>query len=120
MRLCAGANAEDLAVTDGGHGSFWKSVTRSHKNIRRLRDYTEANEIRNPKFAIRNFLSRQLAILDSMRRLSLRTQTRLAIFFIVRIVSFEPDDLAVALEREHMRRDAIQKPATYFQLLEIR
>src|SRR5713226_2091704 len=55
--------------------------------------------------------SRQLPVLDPMRRLCLSAQTPFSIGFIVRIVSFEPNDTAFALEREDVRRDPIQKPA---------
>src|SRR5262249_3351124 len=56
-------------------------------------------------------LTSQLPILDAMRMLRLGTQTPLAVRFVILVVPLEPDDLAVALEREHVRRDAIEEPA---------
>src|SRR6266550_5244168 len=55
--------------------------------------------------------TRELPVLDPVRLICRRSQPRLAIFFILRIVSFKPDDLAVAFEGEDVRRDSIQKPA---------
>ena len=54
--------------------------------------------------------SRQLSILNPMGHFSRRAQTRLAIFFIIRVVSFEPNNFAVTFEREHMCSDSIEEP----------
>jgi len=43
--------------------------------------------------------------------IGLRTQASLAIRFIVLVVTLEPDGLRVSLEREDVRRDAVQEPA---------
>jgi len=45
-----------------------------------------------------------------MRYFGLSSQTRFAIFFVVRIVTFEPDNFTVAFERQHVRRNPIEKP----------
>src|SRR6516162_6703903 len=53
----------------------------------------------------------QLSILDSMRLIGLGTETAVAIRFVVLVIALEPDDLAVAFERKHVRRDPIEEPA---------
>src|SRR5262245_13963807 len=45
-----------------------------------------------------------------MRLLGSGAETALAISLVVLVVPFEPDDLAVALECEHVRGDAIEEP----------
>ena len=39
-----------------------------------------------------------------------RAEATFPIGFVVLIVPFEPDDLAVALERQHVRRNPVQEP----------
>src|SRR5258707_11322887 len=56
-------------------------------------------------------LSRQLPVLDTVRLIGCGAEPALPIGFIVLIIALEPHDLAVAFEREHVRRDAIEKPA---------
>src|SRR5262245_45938797 len=45
-----------------------------------------------------------------MRSVRLGTKPTLPIRFVVLIIPLEPDDTAVAFERQHVRRDAIEKP----------
>ena len=45
-----------------------------------------------------------------MRHLGLSSQTCFAILFVVRIVTFEPNNFTVAFERQHVRRNPIEKP----------
>src|SRR2546429_9505274 len=53
---------------------------------------------------------RQLPVLDAVRLVRGAAKTALAVGLVVLVVSFEPHHLAVAFEREHVRRDAIEKP----------
>src|SRR5664279_5191744 len=46
-----------------------------------------------------------------MRAIGLGAEALVAVGLVVLIVAFVPDDLAVALEREHVRRDAVEEPA---------
>src|SRR5438067_1793488 len=55
-------------------------------------------------------LSRQPAIFDAMRLIGGRAEAAFLVSFVVLIVALEPDHLAVAFEREHMRRDPIEEP----------
>src|SRR5437764_12414998 len=57
------------------------------------------------------FLSRQLPVLDPMWLIGLGAETTFAIRLVVLVIAFEPDDRAVALECEHVSRDAIEEPA---------
>src|SRR5688572_28214140 len=67
--------------------------------------------VRSLPGAARTFLPGQFPILDAVRLVGLGSQPPLAIGFIVLVVALEPDDFAIALERQHMRRDAVQEPA---------
>lgn len=53
----------------------------------------------------------ELAILDPVRLRGRCSQSCFPILFILRIVSFKPDDFAVAFKGEHVGGDSIQKPA---------
>ena len=53
----------------------------------------------------------QMAVLDPMGLIGGSAEASAAIGFVIRIVPFEPDDAAVAFERENVSGDAIQKPA---------
>src|SRR6476661_7921719 len=46
-----------------------------------------------------------------MRLIGVGAETTMPVGFVVLVVAFEPHDLAVAFEREHVRGDAIEKPA---------
>ena len=46
-----------------------------------------------------------------MRLVGVGAQAPMPIGFVVLVVPLEPDDLAVAFEREHVRRDAVEEPA---------
>ena len=46
-----------------------------------------------------------------MRRIGFGAETTPPIGLVVLIVAFEPHDAAVAFERQHVRRDAIEEPA---------
>src|SRR5438552_17666559 len=63
------------------------------------------------KFDAPGRLARQVAVLDSMGLIGGRAQSRVPVLLIVRIVSFEPCDLAIAFKCKDMRGDAVQKPA---------
>src|SRR5688500_692229 len=56
-------------------------------------------------------LPRQLPELDAVRLIRVRAEPPLAIGFVVLVIALEPDDLAVALEREDVRGDAVEEPA---------
>src|SRR5688500_18562528 len=45
-----------------------------------------------------------------MRLVGGSTQAAVPVRLVILVVPFEPHDLALALEREHMRRDAVEKP----------
>src|SRR5512143_2601149 len=53
---------------------------------------------------------RQLAVLDPVRRVGLGTEALVAVGLVVLVVPLVPDDLAVPLEREHVRGDAVEEP----------
>ena len=53
----------------------------------------------------------QLTVLDPMRLIGVRAQPAVPVGLVVLVVALEPDDLAVALEREDVRRDAVEEPA---------
>jgi len=58
-----------------------------------------------------NFLaSRQLPVLNPMRLVGGGAEALVAVGFVFGIVSLKPRDLAVAFEREDVRRDAIEEP----------
>src|SRR5690606_16702707 len=50
-------------------------------------------------------------VADAMRLRGVLALAPLQILGVIGVVSFEIDDLAVALEREDMRRDAVEEPA---------
>src|SRR6478672_4211309 len=56
-------------------------------------------------------LSRQLSIFYPVGLIRRGTEPPLPVRLVVLVVAFEPDDLAVALECQHVRRDAIEEPA---------
>src|SRR5438477_8370313 len=53
----------------------------------------------------------ELAVFDAVRLISFGAEPAFAIDFVILIIPFEPHDLAVALEGEHVRRDAVEEPA---------
>src|SRR6266545_5347250 len=59
----------------------------------------------------RGILSCQLPVLDPMRRIRFGAEAAAPVCFVVLVVALEPDDAAVAFEGEHVRGDAIEKPA---------
>src|SRR5687768_16626583 len=70
-----------------------------------------SRKTRHRKVFIMTLLSRKLAVLDAVGDFGCGTEARFAIGFVVGIVAFKPRYFAVAFEREHVRRDAVQKPA---------
>src|SRR5882757_1489570 len=54
---------------------------------------------------------RQFAVADAMRLIGCGAEALLPVGLVVLVVALEPDDAAVALECEHVRRDAIEEPA---------
>ena len=55
--------------------------------------------------------ARQLSILDPVRLVGLGAEPAVAIRLVVLVVALEPHHLAVAFERQHVRRDAVEEPA---------
>src|SRR5262245_8672485 len=53
----------------------------------------------------------KFAVFDSMRPFGFDSQPPLTVGLVILIIPFEPLHLAVALEREYVRRDAVEKPA---------
>src|SRR5690606_23831555 len=53
----------------------------------------------------------QRAVADPVRRVRVVAEPAAAVGEILGEVAFEPDDAAVALEREDVRRDAVEEPA---------
>ena len=53
----------------------------------------------------------QLPVPDPVGLVGSRSQPRLTVCFVVGIVAFEPDDLALPLERQNMGGDPVKKPA---------
>jgi hypothetical protein len=53
----------------------------------------------------------QFLILDPMRIIRITAQAVVTVGFIILIVAFKPDHLAIAFESQNVRRDPIQKPA---------
>src|SRR5437764_15437954 len=56
-------------------------------------------------------LAVQLPVLDPVRLLGVDAQALLALGLVHLVVALAPDRLAVALERQDVRRDAVQEPA---------
>ena len=56
-------------------------------------------------------LPRQLPVLDPVRLIGFGAEPALAIGFVVLVVALEPHHLAVAFERQDVRRDAVEEPA---------
>ena len=54
---------------------------------------------------------RDLLVLEAVRLIRLGTEAALSVGLVRLIVALEPDDVAVALEREHVRREAVEEPA---------
>src|SRR6185369_1951457 len=61
---------------------------------------------------IRGFVltPRQMPILDSMRLIGGRAESRVSVSLVLRIVPIEPDNITISFEREYVSRDAIEKP----------
>ena len=55
-------------------------------------------------------LTRQFPVLDSVGCIGCRAEAAFPIDFVVLVVALEPHDAAVALEREHVRGNPVQKP----------
>src|SRR5689334_21174918 len=64
-----------------------------------------------PAYPARPALSGELPILDPMWLIGGRAQAAMTVRLVILIVALKLDDLAVALECEHVRRDAIEEPA---------
>src|SRR5437899_10684023 len=56
-------------------------------------------------------LPRELPVLDPVRLVRRRAEAALPVGLVILIIPLEPNDLAVALERQPMRRDAIEEPS---------
>src|SRR5215510_11115420 len=56
-------------------------------------------------------LGAQRLVLDPVRLVGVGAQAALAVGLVVREVALEPLDVALALEREDVRRDAVEEPA---------
>src|SRR6185437_8213475 len=50
-------------------------------------------------------------VLDPMRLIRVDPQTALLVGLIVLVIAFEPFDMAVAFERQHMGGNTVQEPA---------
>src|SRR3712207_1685690 len=59
----------------------------------------------------RQRLPRELLVLDPVRDRGVDAQAALLVLFVIREVALEPLDMAVALEGQDVRRDAIKEPA---------
>src|SRR3954451_23398613 len=59
---------------------------------------------------IRERSTRQFSILDPVRLVGLGAKASMPICLVVLVVAFEPDHLAVTLEREHVGRNAVEEP----------
>lgn len=59
---------------------------------------------------------RQAAVFDAMRLVCIVSKTAFAVLFVLAVVTVEKFNTAIALERQNMRCDAIQKPSivTYY------
>src|SRR6185312_10943835 len=53
----------------------------------------------------------QRLVFEAMRLVGLRAEPALAVGLVIRVIALEPHHLAVALEGENMRRDAVEEPA---------
>ena len=56
-------------------------------------------------------LSAELLVLDAVGLIGAGAEFLLASCFVLAEVSFEPADMAVALERQHVRGDTVEEPA---------
>src|SRR5580658_174337 len=61
--------------------------------------------------ALRASRARQRLVFDTMRLIRLGAKAAMAVGFVIGVVALEPHDLAVALEGDHMRGDAVEEPA---------
>src|SRR5690606_31150569 len=64
-----------------------------------------------PRFRAGRRLLRESLVTDAMRLRGVLTLAPLQVLGVVRVVPLEVDDLAVAFEREDMRRDPVEEPA---------
>src|SRR5581483_8571827 len=55
--------------------------------------------------------ARQRLVADAVGLVGLRAETLVTVRLVVAEVALEPHDLRVPLEREHVRRDAVEEPA---------
>src|SRR5262245_8833752 len=56
-------------------------------------------------------LPRELLVLDPVRNGGIDAEAALLVFLVVLEVALEPLDMTVALEGEHVGRDAVEEPA---------
>ena len=56
-------------------------------------------------------LHRQSSVFDAMRLVGVGAEAPMFVRFVISIVAFEPDYLAIAFEGEDMGGDAIEEPA---------
>jgi len=61
--------------------------------------------------AFRPALPRQFPVLYPMRLVSRGPEATMAVGFVILVIPLEPHDLALSLEREHVRGDAVEEPA---------
>ena len=67
--------------------------------------------IDNQRNDVGRFLSGQVAVLDASWLVRINTETFFPVRLILRVVSIEPDHLAVAFKGEDMGDNTVEKPA---------
>src|SRR5215216_7537285 len=61
--------------------------------------------------ALRSLVPHQRLVLDAMRLVGVGAEPAMAVGLVVLVVALEPFDVAVALEGQHVRGDAVEEPA---------
>src|SRR3989304_2905285 len=97
--------------------SAWASPPTSQSGahrgavLRRYRPINPAAPVMIARGAMAGgLLARQLPIPDPMRLVGFFSQALLPVRFVLAVVPFEPHDLAVAFEGQHVSYDAVEEP----------
>src|SRR5512143_7345 len=85
-----------------GHAKAWSLIGLPHS-----RQGTMAT-VRLP--SLRGLLVHEPAVLDAVRLVGLGADALVQVLLVILVVALEEHDLRIALERQHVRRDAVEEP----------